>query len=47
MEKGIISRVLRFGLLPIIVSAIAMSVAFVTVFLVTYGAYWFYINIIR
>jgi hypothetical protein len=47
MEKGIISRVLRFGLLPLIVSVIAMSVVFVTVFLVTYGAYWLYVNIMK
>jgi hypothetical protein len=47
MGKGLINRILAVGVLPLVISFICLASLMFTVFLMGYGAYWLYFNIMR
>jgi len=47
MEKGIINRILRFGVMPLLIGFVFYMATLLVVFLVGYGFYWLYVRMMN
>jgi hypothetical protein len=47
MEKGIMNRVLQFGVMPLIIGFVFYIAMLLVVFSVGYGFYWLYVRMMN